>query len=650
MTRFDESRTATQRLSRLMQSVPPPISPEERGWAWRASHGQGGAISRFFSRKVRFSIGAEVVGDRLCLARIRHVGDRRQEVVALRRVDLSAHPDGVTTPTQRLRAELRAMVGGQDRPEIWGVSALETAEMQLVAVPEAGVKDGGELAYWAVQEARPFEESETVFDYQMIRPTGGHPDGASEESWETETAAMAGIVGFLAERREVDAVWERFADAGYPLTGLCPYPVAFQNLIQAGVLETGGQALCRLLIADTYSRIDVFSSSGALGLSRTIRSCVSSMVDVLRARIGGAIRAGVGEGGNEEFTPVDRDAARVAFQALLEDRPPESGPAAGIPPDELLGLVEKPLQRLVWQVERTIEAYGAKVSGDPVGTLCISGEVSRSAQIRTYLANQIDLPVTVQSDEEMTAPGPLWPEDIEAEGAARFSTFEPAIGIALSRLDQTPNFVFPFRDKIQRIKGQRIRRWTWAVLIGCMMAILGGYAWQQAEVLTAESAIQELEAALRRRIDAQDGIRVDRPLIELQVDRLKEERAAIRDIAKRYRMTALISGATASATDSLNFSRLLVVLPPASRGTKPADPPARRAAQVSPEAPRMTVEGFLVGTREQAEGDLLRYIASLKETALFARILVQHKSRVDHQGEPALRFGLQLEIRKEATP
>mgnify|MGYP006271400837 CR=1 FL=1 len=650
MTRFDESRTATQRLSRLMQSAPPPASPEDRGWAWRASHGQGGLISRFFSRKVRFSIGAEVVGDRLCLACIRHVGDRRQEVVALRRVDLSAHPDGVTTPTQRLRGELRAMGGGQDRPEIWAVSPLETAEMQLVAVPQAGVKDGGELAYWAVQEARPFEESETVFDYQMIRPAGVPSDGASEESWETGTAPMVGILGFLAERREIDAVWERFADAGYPVTGLCPYPVAFQNLIQAGVLETGGQALCRLLIAETYSRIDVFSSSGALGLSRTIRSCVSSMVDVLRARIGGAIRAGIGEGGSEGFTPVDRDSARVAFQALLEDRTPESGPAAGIAPNELLGLVEKPLQRLVWQVERTIEAYGTKVRDDPVATLCISGEVSRSARIRSYLASQIDLPVTVQSAEEMTVPGTLWPDEIAPEGLARFTTFEPTIGIALSRLDQTPNFVFPFRDKVQRIKGRRIRRWTWALLIGCMMAILGGYAWQQAEVLQAESAIQELEAALGRRIDAQDGIRVDRPLIELQVDRLKEERAAIRDIAKRYRMTALISAATAFAPDSLNFSRLFVVLPPAFRGTEAADSSARRRGDVSREVPRMAVEGFLVGTREQSEGDLLRYIASLKETALFARISVQQKSRVDHQGEPALRFGLQLEIRKGAGP
>lgn len=566
----------------------------------------------------------------------------------MRMVDLSAGAEDGAPPDRRLRAELRALIDGEERSEIWAVAPLESAEMHLVAVPESGRREGGEIAYWAVQEARPFEEDGVVFDYQTVRPAAPNPEagGAGAASGDGDAAPMTGVLGFTAERSEIDAVRRRFADAGFPLTGLCPYPLAFQNLIQAGAVPNADRAMCRLHIAETHTRIDVFSGSGSLGLSRTIRSCVSSMVDVLRARLGGAIQPG---GGEKVFTPVDRASARDAFQAMLEDRVPETGPAAGMTPDALLEMVAKPLQRLVWQVERTIEAYASKVDGDPVSVLCVAGDVSRSARFRTHLARQIELPVTVRSDAELTRPGSLWPGDLSDGSQPDFSQFEPAIGIALSRLDETPNFVFSFQDKIRRIKGRRVRRGIWAFLFCCTLAAAGGFFWQRSEVREGEAAVRNLERALARRIDVQDGIRVDRPLIEIQVERLKKERAAVRDIAARYRMPALVGAVTAPAPASLNFSRLRVALPAPGDAAVRTDRPSPAAGGGPPDA-GVVAEGHMIGTPEQSEGDLLRYVAGLKGSALFSRTTVQRKSRVAFQGDPALRFVLRLELAEAAAP
>jgi Tfp pilus assembly PilM family ATPase len=636
------NETATRRLSRLVQTE---FSAGEfsGGWSWETSRRKGAGLIRLFSPGDRFSVGVEFGEDSLRLAKIRHGRDRSAELVALRFAEIPDLRTGSADADRRLRAELKAFCAGSKKPEIWGVTHLKSAESNLANVPASGAKAGDEMAFWAIQEAKPFDEARTVFDYQIVVPISSGEDGGAAEADGVSASTMVGILGVTAEREEVDAVRRRFENAGFPLAGLSLYPLAFQNLIQAGVVRTGNRALCRLYVSENFSRIDVFSGSGALGFSRNIRSCVSSMVDVLRARLGAFSPPAEADGASpgEPRAPMDRKAARAAFAAMLEGRRPESGPAKDRSPAELLDLVEKPLQRLVWQVERTIEAYTAKIEGDAVPALCVAGDVAHSSLFREYLSGHVELPVSVESSEDIRIPGPLWPtEDPEVAFAEEppipFETFESAIGAGLARIEDSPNFVFHFRDKIRRTRGRRIQRWVRVFLVLCALATVAGYYWQRSEVLRRTETANRLERELADRIASQKGIRMDRALIELQANRLREEREAVRGIVSRYRMLAVVAGVTSVAPESIFFSNISIAFDGTIDGVASSADSVRAS-------PRIVVEGHLVGRREETESELLRYMALLGRNAIFSRATLHGKIPADFQGDPALRFVIHLE-------
>lgn len=643
---------ASQRLSRLVEATSSaPIAGDGR-WSWSASPVRTLGISRLFSRKIRISVGVELTENAVRLAKVRTVGDRPGELLALRSAGLPAEGTPGFDRTRLLRTELRALCGGKEKQEIWAVVPLKTAEINLATVPETVAREGGDTVFYALQEGKPLDGDGAAFDFQTVPPAPRESGEAAPDDSGEETPAMVGVLGLSADRHEVDALRRFFEDAGFPLAGLILYPVAFQNLIRTGAVRTGGKALCRLFVSETFSRIDVFAGTGELGVSRTIRSCVGGMVDVLRARLGSVVASS-----DEDFAAgkrsvsVDRDAARQAFLAMLDDRFPESGPARGMAPDELLEMVEKPMQRLIWQVERTIEAYAAKLGGDEVATLCVAGRFARSDLIRSHLDRRIELPVAVKSVEEISAPGRLWPsESIVAAGEGgkpvEFATFQPAIGAALSLLERTPNFVFGFRDKRRRARGLRIQRAALAVLVLCAMVAVAGYYWQRIEVRHRTETAASLERQLAERIAIQRGIRLDRSLIELQVDRLREERTAVRDIAKRYRIVALVGGLTAAAPETVHFSRISIALGPPEESAPPSPETVRGTKRTGPEGefPRIVAEGHVVGDEERTESDLLRYLAILREEPLFARSVLREKTAVDFQGGPALRFVVSLDV------
>ena len=638
MSRF-HSPTAAQRLSRLMRAE--DSVPESPGsWAWESARGGGRGVFGPFSRNVRHSIGLEISADVVRLAKVRHVGGRPGSVAALRVLPLAGNASEAPELGRRLRAELRALGAGADKSEIWAVARLESGETHLATLP-AGAKTGGETAFYAIQDVKPFDETQTIFDCQRVPPAEEPPNGeASRNEFPLPPSPeMVGVLGFTADRAEVAALERKIADSGFSLAGLCPHPLAFQNLIRAGLVSGGGRALCRLYVSDTFSRIDVFSGGGVLGLSRTVRSSIGSMVDVIRARL----PAVLAEASETERVSVDRHVARDAFFAMLEGRSPERGPVAGFPPGRLLELVEKPLQRLVWQVERTIEAYAGKMAGDPVATLCVAGEVAHSALFRTYLSSQIDLDLSVQSAEALRIGGRFWPSSEAESGGSppSIDAFEPAIGIALSSLDRTPNFLFSFREKIRRERGRRIQMLIWAFLILCTLSTAAGFYWRRADVEARTRTVAALEAELDVRIARQGGVEVDRSLIEFQVARLREERDAVRAIAARYRLPAMVGGLILAAPESVFFSEIMASFPfgpNVETSRKRGDEPTSRTPA------RIVAGGHVLGEREAAESDLLRYLAVLREEAMFPRATLEEKRVVDHHGEPALRFMVRMDL------
>jgi hypothetical protein len=67
-----------------------------------------------------------------------------------------------------------------------------------------------------------------------------------------------------------------------------------------------------------------------------------------------------------------------------------------------------------------------------------------------------------------------------------------------------------------------------------------------------------------------------------------------------------------------------------------------------PRVSTVVVRGHVLGDREQAESDLLRYLAVLKEEPLFPRPTLREKRLVDYHGDPALWFVVQVDF--EAAP
>ncbi len=508
-----------------------------------------------------------------------------------------------------LKRVLAQFCGDEKEPEIWSAISSAKVEMRYLRIPKVPRKQIANTVYWTFKRDVSFDEQADIFDFVLLG------DAIEEGIRKTE------VMAYTAPRAEVNQLRESFEKSGYPLTGITIVPFLLQNLLRNRWLEVGAKNVCALYIGRDWSRIDIFSN-GNLVLSRGIKAGMRSMIESIRQHIVDDPDAETGEPETDAGPEAD-EARRIFFSFIHDSQFQEGPPEHRFSEHDILRMLLPALDRLIRQVERTLEHYALKFDSTGIDRVFISGPINTQQVMVEHIGRQLDLAIDVF--DPMGGDSPISGDIAAPETRAEREAFLPAVGLALSSGEQTPNFIFTYRDKDQSAKNHQTNQSLLAVLIAVMAACGAVYFWQYEQIDKKEATA----SALRRELDAFTP-RVNQDLIGKLLEGAKKRQQALKSLGTRYKPVAVVNEVSRLTPGNIRLLSITIDKVAAEESSSP-----RRL---------LRIEGVIFGDRLTFESALAEYLVKLETSPLLKNFAIQKRAFAYVEDKEVLRFTAQMEI------
>ncbi|MCG6892948.1 MAG: hypothetical protein LJE65_05030 [Desulfobacteraceae bacterium] len=617
--------SSTERLLRLIRGSKGPSGRT----AEVSSDGKPKAAAKrsaasFFpvSLKKKSTIGIDIGRDNLKMVEMQGVAEGKPvlvnyEVVAFEN-DLVAESPGFPA---FFKSALSRFTHGRKAVSIWAAIPSTNVDTRYLLIPKVPKKQIANAVYWSHRREQAFNEKETLFDFEVI--------GEVTE----EGSQRLAVVSCAAPREEIVTLQKLFSKSGFPLTGITIVPFVIQNMLRTEWLSSEGGNICSLFIGRDWSRIAIFSNAN-LVLMRDIKTGLQSMVEVTAEELAGKAASIPEDPDEEELSLVAFDeptpemevsAAWSLFRSFLDgslsNDPPagERGALPHVPADAVYRAIVPVLDRVVRQVERTLDHFYLNVGKERVKTIYISGPVIGQERVIDYFASQLGLPLELLDPFATELPEAV--EVVPPESAQRRGVFAPALGLALSGEGRTPNFLHTYRDREQT---QRIRRRNQGILAAAavLFLALGGVFFLQVQQLRSKRA---QEASLQQELDRFIP-RVDQNLILQLTTQAISDYTDVDAYANRYLGIAVLNEIFQTVPENIRLSDLRVELGPKTGGASEGGP---RVA---------TVTGVVLGEQLDFESSLAGYLVRIESSPLFSEPEITNQGPAYLANEPVLRF------------
>jgi Tfp pilus assembly PilM family ATPase len=532
-------------------------------------------------------------------------------------------PSQLTTDSEQFPLFIKRMLtqfcGDEKDPEIWSAISSAKVEMRYLRIPKVPRKQIANTVYWTFKRDVSFDERESIFDFFLL--------GDAIEEGVRKTEVMA----YTAPRAEVNQLRENFAKSGYPLTGITIVPFLLQNLLKARWFDTGAKNVCALYIGRDWSRIDVFSS-GNLVLSRGVKAGMKSMVEAIRQHLAEEPESVLPASEEENFPevespesthlPEEEEARRVFYNFIRDSQFVEEPPRHSYSESDILHMILPALERLIRQVERTLEHYTLKFESAGIDRIFLSGPINTQPVLVNYFSEQLgtDLDVFDPMGTQSSLSGDISPPETRAQREA----FLPAVGMALSSTDKTPNFIFTYKDKERTTKSERLNQSLFATLLVVMVACGAVFFWLSDEIDKKETTAHTLQ----RELDAFTP-QVNQDLITKFLARVKKRQQALKKVGTRYKAVAVINEISRLTPDHIRLLSVTIDSQTPDKGQ------TRRT---------LHVEGVIFGDRLTFESALAEYLVKLEGSILLNNFTIQKRAFAYVDESEVLRFSAQMEV------
>jgi hypothetical protein len=393
--------------------------------------------------------------------------------------------------------------------------------------------------------------------------------------------------------------------------------------------------VCALFLGRDWSRIAIYSD-GFLVLSRDIKAGVRSMVEAVQA----AMSENLGTAGDGTFdksfaqmfsdlpVPESETPLPASFRRLITEQRDE---AIGrvlerMSDDRIFEMILPAVDRVNRQVEMTAQHYFLNFGNERVERLYVSGVLSTYTPMQGYMGSQLGLPVSLldplDTDAEVA-------EDVSIPAApAVRSEFVPAVGMALSKLDRTPNFLLTYKEKEEARRSRNLGRLVWAVFFVLLAAGVAFFFRQ--ERLLEEEQVRLL--SMRNRLDDYSPI-VSQEIIAQAVSQIRRREQRRNDYGQRYRALAVVSEISRITPDNVRLATLTADLGPG---------PAQAGPQLPPQ---LLLDGIVFGERLELDAALADYIIQLQKSELFRKATLEEKKFGFFEGKEVLQFTARMDIK-----
>jgi cell division protein FtsL len=365
-------------------------------------------------------------------------------------------------------------------------------------------------------------------------------------------------------------------------------------------------------------------------MTRGIKAGLSSMAEALVDRFN-ELRL------DPALPPLTIEQSRKIIRSLSPDSAPllETDAGANLREKDIFKMIQPALERLSRQVERTIEHYAAVKPGERIVRIHVSSAMNAYGPIVEYVGSQLGISSTVLDPlgEQISTACP--DVDDRASISERIA-FGPALGLALSDCDHTPNLLFTYREKEAQSSIQRINKAVFAGFMAVVLTCSVAYIYQNHVIKQKRAEIAGLETQL-----AQLGPSVDRDQLLKLAAKVKQRSELSRVYADRYLGMVLISELAALTPKHIRFTDLKITLgPPSAGGAEKKDAEKVRVEEI-------IVEGLILGERPLFETSMAGYTMSLEASPLFKQVAIKKNSVEPYLKGEALHFILSIKVEEQ---
>ena len=588
--------------------------------------------TRAWASRSAVTVGIEFGYEDLKLVKIRRSSGKEWELIEHRVFAYDPEvPKDSPEFSRFLRESLTEFCGQSGKCELWCLLSSAQVELRHIRIPKVPKNQVANAVYWTFKKEVPFDEEESVLDFEVL--------GLVVEEGIEKMAVMAYCAGLGEINKQVTL----FSDIGFPLAGLSIVSFAIRNLLRTGRMNQVEGAVGSLYISDDWSRVDIFSSENLI-LARGIKSGMNSLVE--------GIMQGMGE--MEEEGPLEADerkdgvrpeapgrkmsadllkARRILFSFSPDSKPLRKGEVGfGIKAEDIYRMIEPPLDRLVRQIERTLEHFAMILGDDEVAEIYMFGAVYAHRRLDEYVGKELGIQCRILDPFAMGLPPS---SDLPSSvSLIQRASYAGALGVALSSNENTPNLLFTHKDKEKLASQTRIRRAITAGFVLLAALCLGLFFWQ--ERISEEKASRAM--ALRRSLEQYRPL-LSQDLVSQMAREVAQNRQVLKANTRRYKAVAVIGELSRLTPSHIRLINVAANLRPAPKD-KDKDKDKEKAAA----RPHLVLEGIILGDPQKLEGSLATYLLRLEGCPLFGQPAVEKSNLEQLEGKQVLRFMVRLAL------
>jgi len=581
---------------------------------------------KIFSGGKPVTIGIDIGHEYLRMVKTTRLDDKRWELLDYKSVPF-AHITARKSPdfSNFLRSELDKFCSSITKANLWAIMSAARVNVRHINIPKVAKKQIENAVYWTIKKETPFDDKDTVFDFEIQREVTEQGVG----KWLTMV--------YTAPREEIEELKGLFSQIGLPLTGISITPFAIQNLFKTEWIPPAVEGtVASLFIGNDFSRIDIFAK-GILIMTRGIKAGINSMVEALMERLTAMHKDSSHAERNVPSTSFEQ-AKKVLF-SLSPDSPPltEDDIGFGLTDEEKFETILPALERVIRQVERTFEHYAGSHNSDMVTRIYVSSAMNISQPVIEYVGNQLGIKSDILNPLKSKIPN-------IGKGMGQASVSEilaliPAFGLALSDNAYTPNLMFRFKEKEKDANITRANRVIFAASLVALVVCSGLLLFEMQKARERENIMTQLERQL-----SQYSPRVDQNLIAGMLPRASTQQQLSRTYVGRYLGMAVISELSAMTPANIRLIDLKIRMGAVQYGKIPAKESRSETASPKEEGKNVTAEGVVFGDRKMLESSLAGYIMKLKSSPMFSHVSVQRNSIEPLVKDEVLYFIIEMKL------
>jgi len=563
-----------------------------------------------FTGKHRVNVGVDIGRYDISFAKMTKTFDGRPLLVDQKILKLSNQiTNGSTEFNHLLKTSLTAFAGSLSDCDIWAMISAAEVNVQRLKIPIVPKKQLEKVIYWTAKKENLIDEKDVVFDYEM--------QGEINDQGIPKYAVMV----YSAPKSAVEKVRDTFSSIGVHLTGITIAPFAMQNIFRTQWIAVSEATFASLYIGHDFSRIDIFNKNNLM-MTRGIKTGISSMMEAIDESIA-------------EASP-NKKINRERVEKILRDISVNSGKTIededGIQWNEnkILDMIAPALERLVRQIERTLEYYATSVGYEKVEKIYISSDQNIFHHVLLHYINE-------QLDTTSEFLDPFKGKNVSSSGAslplAERVSLVPAIGLSLSDRQHTPNAIFTYVDKNTESRNKVINRGIFAAFAAALITCFAILVFQAIET----GRLSDTQMKLKKELSLFHPI-LSKEKITALADDLKLRHQLNQQYSGKYKGMALISELSDLTPENIRLINVRVAIPVAGVQEQ------KKEAAKKEKDEDVIIEGVVLGDRSTLDALLAQYVMKLEDSPILQGVALQKSSGVKFKNKEILQFTINAKI------